>query len=96
MNDVTVLNPDTQGVYIIGVPGRCVYVGQGRIQDRINERRNPNSESGSAHRADSRRGDTGMLMTVRDVLAEIAVLTIGAILAGIVLAVVIGTAIALP
>ena len=47
LNDVTVLNPNAVGVYIIWVQGRCIYVGQGRIADRIAEHRNPNSESGS-------------------------------------------------
>ena len=46
LDSVTPRNPVARGVYVIWVPGRCVYVGQGYIQDRITEHRNPNSDSG--------------------------------------------------
>lgn len=35
------------GVYLIWVASRCVYVGQGKIADRLREHRDPTSESGT-------------------------------------------------
>ena len=35
-----------EGVYLIWVSNGCVYVGQGKIADRIREHRDPNTETG--------------------------------------------------